>query len=156
MCLGSSKNIDPPPPTPPSEWVTSLVQGEDLLVRRCRGWGVNILENASVKITSYKDLFNNSFFTKFFLLQDSVSRVKQTPHTVLGHRVQVRNEMYSKIIPKKTKQFIKIYINIFFQFRWLPVCGREWSPVQQGDKYHWRPCNTASKVRFYDSNIFLF
>ena len=110
MCLGSSKNIDPPPPTPPSEWVTSLVQGEDLLVRRCRGWGVNIVEN----------LFNNSFFTRFFLLQDRVSRVKQTPHTVLGHSVQVGNEMYSKIIPKKTKQFIKIHKfikNIYFQFR---------------------------------------
>ena len=140
MCLGSSKNIDPPPPTPPSKWVTSLVQGEDLLVRRCRGWGVNIVEN----------LFNNSFFTRFILLQDRVSRVKQTPHTVFGHSVQVRNEMYSKIIPKKTKQFIKIHKfikNIYFQFRWLPVCGWKWSPDKQRDKYSWWPCNTASKVR---------
>jgi hypothetical protein len=123
------------------------VQGEDLLVRRCRGWGVNIVEN----------LFNNSFFTRFFLLQDRVSRVKQTPHTVFGHSVQVRNEMYSKIIPKKTKQFIKIqkFIkNIFFSsddYQYVDEseaqCNRETNIL--GD-----PTTLLQRLGFYDCNIF--
>ncbi len=38
---GVFQNIDPPPPSPPSE-----VRGEDTLTRGRGGWGVNILEDA--------------------------------------------------------------------------------------------------------------
>jgi hypothetical protein len=56
-----------------------------------RGGGSIFWKMLALRYTSYKNLFKEFVFTKFFLLQDSVSRVKQTPHTVLGHRVQVKN-----------------------------------------------------------------